>query len=267
MTVTTVPQSEEPEEVEAPEVDLHLEQVIDRDDIPEPFRESMYDQGGELRQMILKNMAARITAQCRTAAYRRALINTYTKKYELLLEQGEYDEYHPCLRQLRDKVDEYAKKTSDWLLLTVNPREGVSLSDFVQKVEKAVKKKWIQQVHWVFEQRSETSDYRGMHAHILYRHQNKKLSEMRREFMSTFHTICDVQNPKILNFQMVPGEEDFKRMVQYLRGEKDFKGAKAYKEASVEMTRKWREANGLQDFYSSPEAGEAGPTYLLGPAS
>lgn len=261
-------------EPESVSIDPRLEQVISSDDIHKGMKPA-YDaalmlkaeDGGESLQMVLKSTHVMIEKSVRCTAWRRALLNTYTRKYEALLENGEYDDLCPTLRTLRDKVDEYSKKISDWLMLTVNPRDGVSLPDFVKRVEKAVSKKWILQAHWVFEQRSDTSDYKGMHAHILFRHDGKRLSQIRREFASTFHSVCDVSNPSIMNLRLCPGEDDFKRMVSYLRGEKDFKGDKSYKEGPVRMTFEWRQENGLQDFYSKHEVGVAGPSYLLGPAS
>jgi len=120
--------------------------------------------------------------------------------------------------------DAQAKEVEEWLtrrgnvrykycMFTINPREGVDIINFLAKVRKACKKKWISNYIWCAEWRSEKE---GFHVHIRTENNKaKKPSEMKREMFSTFKNFVD--NKLHVNMRGSTKEDAF---INYVKGTK-----------------------------------------------
>lgn len=192
-------------------------------------------------------------SKCKQLAFRRALINFYTKKYEVMLENGLFDETLTDVKEARQTIDDLSKNCTEWMFVTVNPRNDVTLEDFQIKIDKLLKKKWIDNYIYCIEQRSvEPNVYSGIHTHMLIHNSvNKKFSEFKREFVSTVNSICDAQNPSILNFRSVKDDSDLKKMISYIKGSKDVSKDKTYKSDQIANTIQFRLDNEIDPIYYS----------------
>lgn len=129
-----------------------------------------------------------------------------------------------------------------FLLITVNVRPNTLLDDLKKKVEKFVKKKTIQSFAYVYEVRKD--DFTGLHAHILVQYDDKPYN-FKRGAKNTFKTICDVNNPNILNFRFVQLDKLLSKY-NYLKGEKQSK-----KLPGVKHSEQYRTKNNLLPIYES----------------
>lgn len=78
----------------------------------------------------------------------------------------------------------FQKSSANIFMITVNPRDDVDLDILNKKVEKAIKKKYIDHFMYCYEWREEN---KGLHCHIrIVTNKKKKRSEIKREFYNTF---------------------------------------------------------------------------------
>lgn len=183
-------------------------------------------------------------------ALKKVIANRYEEywKYKLDTDEG-LKEVFPILKKLNIIKEERDKeKDSDYIFITVNPRDDVNFWSFYKKVNDVIKKKWITQYAYSFEQRGETDNDVGFrpHAHILLYRKGKSYSEIVREFKSSFRKMCNVDNEHILNFKIVKMGTEL-QIVNYISGDKK----DDWKLPKVVNDRKWREINNLQNVYDN----------------
>lgn len=146
------------------------------------------------------------------------------------------------LRQLHKNKIEIEK---EWYFLTVNPKPDIKLTDFMKTIEKALKKRWINYYIMVIEQRgeSEAEIGKGFHTHIIF---NKGIKHCKviTEMSNTFKKMCDTSNYHLFNLKSI-GEEEKKRKVEYILGEK----ADVEKHLKQQMDIIFRERNKLKSYY------------------
>jgi len=136
----------------------------------------------------------------------------YTRAFQLQLQRG------VCQDPLLKEAYEFCKKEEDiekerqeklieekgykdkteYMFITINPREDLNVSPIQMKeeVEKIVSKtKWINENEYayVLEQRSNTpSEYSGVHCHLLVHTKDKPLNEIRREMKNKVKHLVDM---------------------------------------------------------------------------
>jgi len=146
------------------------------------------------------------------------------------------------LRQLHTLKIELKK---EWYFLTVNPRPDITLTEFMKTIEKALKKRWINYYIMVIEQRGESEAElgKGFHTHIIF---NKGIKHCKViiEMSNTFKKMCDTSNYHLFNLKSI-GEEEKKRKVEYILGEK----ADVEKHLKQQMDIIFRERNKLKSYY------------------
>lgn len=129
----------------------------------------------------------------------------------------------PLIKEINDYNSEKDKDTykSDYVFITVNPREGVSLKEFEKTVSKSVQKTFIKKSLHVIEQRSEDMENlgRGFHTHILINKGDYRMSHLRREYARTFGKFCDVSNPHCFNISTCKPAHIIRRQ-NYMLGQK-----------------------------------------------
>lgn len=155
-------------------------------------------------------------------AMRKALVSTYSQYYVNQIYNGKFDEIMPKLKQIREELDlSKDEKATNWMFITINPKDTVSIKIILQTMEKLVSKKWIEQYIYVIEQRGiEDEDVRGIHAHLLLHRNDKRPAQLKREIQNTCIKICDVSNPHILNFKYLPTDKDVLQSFNYITGTK-----------------------------------------------
>lgn len=141
-------------------------------------------------------------------------------------------------------------KSEKYFWITVNPRLNVTLPQLIRTVQKAYKKKWIQNYAYVYE----TTKNNHNHSHGLVK-ATYESARARKEFANSFKDICDVHNVHCFKFVVLTEEQALEKY-NYMLGKK-----KLSKLEDVDLTKKWREENLLKDIYYSE-----GPLILLGPS-
>lgn len=200
-------------------------------------------------------------------AYKDALYEFYKHAFKSqivrnFLEEGTipYQPDDPVQVELLHNAADAACTKSPYIFLTVNPRPEVSLEGFRKKIEKFVNRKCIDAYQYVYEVRKkEGEEYKGLHCHILLRYICKPY-DFKRGAKNTFKTICDVNNPQILNFRYIDSN-DLIQKINYMKGEKQDK-----KLPAVKLTQEYRKKFKLEDMYISKRPLES-ETPLLGCAN
>lgn len=141
---------------------------------------------------------------------------------------------------LHNQMDALATKPP-FMLVTVNPRNNVSLKDFKKKIEKIVKKKSVLTYAYVYEVRRKDE---GLHSHILLEYDDKPYN-FKRGIKNTVKNICDSDNPHCLNFKFVE-EQHLNSKLQYLLGNKKDSKMKGVSDSEV-----FRTENKLDAIYES----------------
>lgn len=139
-------------------------------------------------------------------------------------------------------------------LITVNPKPGITLCELQKKLEKYISRKFIDGYIYCYEVRKE--DHTGLHCHILLKY-NCRPYDLKRNTKNTFKTLCDSNNPKILNIKYI--EEDLlKSKIEYILGNKQDS-----KKDGVKASIEYREQNNLSPYYeSTPPLPCRGAEYL-----
>lgn len=104
---------------------------------------------------------------------------------------------HTPLQNLFNEVKEIRKSKNvsniktDYFFVTINPDEEFAiLSKFVRALETIKKKKWINDLVYVFEQRGINDDEigKGFHAHLIINRNGKSFSKFCREILNTLYS-------------------------------------------------------------------------------
>lgn len=148
----------------------------------------------------------------------------YKQYYNRMLDEEDGTNL-PLIKEINDYNAEKEKETfkSDYVFITVNPRPGVALNEFVKTVNKSVQKTFIKKSLHVIEQRGEDMEElgKGFHTHILLNKGDYRISHLRREYARTFGKYCDVDNPHCFNVAICKPSDIAKRQKYILDMKKD----------------------------------------------
>lgn len=164
----------------------------------------------------------RLNIHCSEKGLTKALTQKWTSYYLMRIDAGHYDDVMIGLRKMREEMNNKEDaKNSDFVLITINPAHHIELHQIKLVVAKLLSKKWLSTYIYTYEQRSESVEsFKGIHVHILIHKPDKKQHEMKNEIRNTCKSICDISNPAILNFRNLMKEDDVKKCVNYLTGQK-----------------------------------------------
>jgi len=140
-------------------------------------------------------------------------------------------------------------KLTDWMFMTVNPAPKVTIEKLLDSVDHFVHKKNINKYLYVVEQRGKETDTNGIgfHCHVLFSHNYKKLSDLKRETVSTFHKVCNTKSWHCLNLRHCLRETDVKNRETYMIGiKKD-----PEKQIKQEQDALWRMKEHLHKSYTN----------------
>jgi len=183
-------------------------------------------------------------------AFRDVLTEMFKSYYREKINEGCFDHIQD-VADMREYIDnkKSLKNTSNFLWITINPRDTVNLMQFIKVVEKSLKKSWILRHCAVIEQRSNCEEQMGLgfHAHIIIDKGDYRFSHARREFVSTFKKYCDVQNYHTFNFNYC-FENDLKNRHNYILGQK--KDPEKQKKQLIDVI--FRKKYGIPPHYGAP---------------
>lgn len=152
-------------------------------------------------------------------------------------------------------VEDFRKSgdISNWFV-TLNWKPDVNLSDVKIRINKVLKKKWISEYYYTFEQRGESEEEcgKGIHTHMLLIDTGKTIpAQVKREIYSSVKSY--VGNINHVDVRKV--EKDWiEDKLQYMSGEKWDEG----KDLKCKIDVLFRQRNNLKEMYSSKR--DPGPT-------
>jgi len=159
------------------------------------------------------------------------------------------DENSKLRQSLDEKNDD--KKVPAYFF-TIRPPETVSWDEFYKTTQAAMKKKWLTQYIYAYEQVGTSSDMvgHGKHFHALIFLNGKKLSHMKREFKSTFKYIIDFDHDNLDNFYNFKPcvEKDIKNRINYIVGDKHSTAA-TQKDVKQQYDIIFRQQKGIKPYY------------------
>lgn len=136
-----------------------------------------------------------------------------------------------------------------FMLVTINPKPDVLYNELLSKVQKFLKKKTIISYICCFEVRAKNgNEYTGLHCHVLVKYDDQPYN-FKRGSKNTFKTVCNSDDPHVLNFKFVT-EDLIESKIDYILGIKTEK-----KSVGVNVTDEWRKA------YKIPEVLESSPPF------
>ena len=202
----------------------------------------------------------RIDDECELAGYKQALKRVHFESYYASMMSGAFDEAIPRLKTSRERLREARQGTTTvtpYMFITVNPKPDVEFKDLKKKVEKYVKRKFIKSYSYVYEQRGYEGRPpigSGYHAHIMVSH-TAFGGDFRRNTQNTFESlVADAENWHYLRIESNKTEDDIKKRVKYMHGDKNVKADKdKTKPLKQAMDTEWRSIMNLDIKYESPD--------------
>jgi len=173
----------------------------------------------------------------------------------------EYAEAVRYNNELRAKCGKPARDSdpdTDYVLITVNPRDGTPLDSLLRLISKCISKTWIcdSAARWLYviEQRStDSSSPRGIHAHILLErpringNSRYPWSKFRTEITNTFKSLIGGGPQRhLINF--MPVRKTLRNVINYMLGYKE----EGKMEAQT-ATEEWRNQIGLAAYFTNME--------------
>lgn len=194
-----------------------------------------FDEAGFKVQVALTKKEATITQglnpEFALRKVKRTVLEANLKRYAVLKSRenpgfiSDDPRYLSIMEELHylEQEQESKSEKSDWWLVTINPEEQnveTCLKPLQSCVERTIRKKWVDEYLYAYEQRSEDPEkFHGLHVHLLLRQkQPKKFSAVQEEIYNTCKHI--VGNKKHIDVKNVTaGTED--SVIEYICGQKE----------------------------------------------
>lgn len=209
-----------------------------------------YHEGATLEEKAIIDLSYKnkIIRDLQVQAVKEVLLQKFKSHYSRLIDEGDADEIIPLFKELRDKQEEKFK--SDFVFMTVNPRLDIPIFDFLKLLPKMVNRVWIKKYLYVVEQRSEDLENlgKGFHLHCLFNKGDYRLSHLKRDMVSVFKKVCDVDNPSCLNIKLVK-ENDLKNYHKYMLCRKADPVKWLKQDMDIEFRKKYNILNYYGEFF------------------
>jgi len=151
-----------------------------------------------------------------------------------------------CLSDKLNYVDDFLEKTklaTTWYTLDINPRQDITLTNFVLMCHTWFKKDAVMSGYMVFEQRGDTQETCGNGFHV---HMNIIYSRCRTDLLKSAQKFfLEVCTPNNINVKVLKTEEDLEKRQKYIMGQKCKE-----KMSKVIWDIPFREKNKIEKFYS-----------------
>lgn len=220
-------------------VSAHLEKKLTADQLINGYQISDVDIARGSRQ---------IDAETTYEAFKRAITKEKEIMFRKQIQDGDWDDNYNHLAELRKQCGKKNTKITEWILITVNCDDAhQNIRQLKKKVEKYVKRSFIVEYIYNFEQRSESEPYLGIHSHILVRQNCRDGDKFRKSTLNTFKSL--VGNNMAINFRYISSTPE--QAIPYITGvKKDDK-----KNAKIVCDAKWRTMECLKQFYYTDKKG------------
>lgn len=153
------------------------------------------------------------------------VIKTLYKKYYSEIIKSELKEgicFDKPLQDVYNKAMEIRKQNvkDEYYFITLCPYEQIDINSVIKVVDKIIKKKWMKDYIYVYEQRqSETNKpYYGIHVHFIVKRDVIAKSDVIREVYNTSKNICG--SPQSIDVKLLKNRNDLDVRINYLLGAK-----------------------------------------------
>lgn len=183
---------------------------------------------------------------------KKAMYSEYTTIVRQAIRQGIEDGSHPLPPSIQHAFEAVSKGASEkssstsHVLITVNPQSD-DLPELIRRMEKFVSKKWVDDIYYCYEQRSEEGavEWYGYHVHMFLPKNGKVNSAIMTETRNTFKSLVpDEKNLHHINFKWIKFS-DIDKVMNYITGVK----ADPDKMDKQIQDFDWRVDNSLDQFY------------------
>lgn len=159
---------------------------------------------------------------------------------------SEYTRYYAAM--ISENVE--TLKLAEVMWLTYNPKDDITLKHALNAVQSFLKKEKITNYIYVIEQRGvSTASMGSFHIHIFHKHKYDRASHYKRETKSSFKKTCLVDSYSCLNMQPCMTDQDVKKRLKYILGEKrDDDGLNKHQKQLVD--KEYRKKYLLKDYYT-----------------
>lgn len=129
--------------------------------------------------------------------------------------------------------------------ITICPYPDTNIKDFIKVMDKVLKKKWIENYVYVYEQRQDDPDgiFYGIHTHMIVQRNGIAKSDVIREVYNTCKNI--VGSKQSIDVKLIKTQHDLDVNINYILGQKSTEEKR--KKQIVDKI--FREKNSLQSYY------------------
>lgn len=136
--------------------------------------------------------------------------------------------------------EEKIGKGKKWYWVTVNPKDTITTDVFVSQIKKMYNKKWAKDHYYIFE----IGKNGHQHSHGLIE-TDYQIARAIRELSNSVKDCCNVNIPACFKVVTLTDPSIALQKLDYMKGLKQ-----EDKQDAVSESKKWREQNGLAEFYS-----------------
>ena len=138
------------------------------------------------------------------------------------------------------------EELKEWIFITINPKDDISITDFKNKIDSITKWKCFYKGFYVFEQRGENENEigKGMHSHIMLCKYNVERKRLIQRLETTFKKYCNQPFINTINVLRKSPQHGQETLDEYMKGQKQDN-----KLQKVELDKIWRKQNNIEDIY------------------
>lgn len=203
-----------------------------------------------------KKKARKFSEHIDDRAEREAMFKRMYDKYleEALQEFDEYLEFSSKLHQ-RYEAKCIGKSNEHHYMITIRPKLecDATIVDLVSMTDRLLKRSCFLEYSYSYEQKGTCPEDlgKGFHVHIIARMKQRSKGEVVRDCVSTFNSWIEKgwMEPQGIDVKITKNPDDV--VQNYLI---EYKSDDDHKAPTKEWDSIWRNANGLQDIYRSPQA-------------
>lgn len=144
------------------------------------------------------------------------------------------------------EINRIKEESKEWIFITINPKPGIELDDFKNKIQSITKWKCFYKGFYVLEQRGESYDDMGRlpHAHIMLCKYNVERKRLIKRLEATFKNYCNPPYENTINVLRKSQEHGKETLEEYMKGDKQDD-----KLDKVNFDKIWRKENNIDDIY------------------
>lgn len=198
-------------------------------------------------------------------AQRRAIEDKLTSYYKKMIDEEQYETFHPCnivalktlhkTKKIADNIIDVKQGKNPYCFFTVNLKPEMATEEHIEAFDQEMRNftekcKYLQNSNFVYsiEQRSEHAEsVHGIHAHILFEKKDNSPSKLQRAFQNRFYDKW-IGSPAALDYRYV-GENKKLEKMEYILGYKSKdKMEKVFKDRKIKDAHNMKWYNNTEGF-------------------